>query len=222
VTVNTTTHTYSLTSDYWALAQFSKFIQLGAMRIDSTDPSSCITSPASGWNCGLEDIAFRNPDGSQVIVATAHDGHSHVATIAEHGQSVSYNVPDGAIVTFVIPPPKPIITGLRLPRRARAHALLRASFTLNEAATVRANLTRTSGQSGTVAVRTLAGAEGANRFALSDRRTRARLIPGRYRLVLTAIDAGGDRGGPVSAVVMVGASRAATRPSRPATPAFTG
>src|SRR5258708_29551738 len=87
VTVNTTTHTYALTSDYWALAQFSKFIQLGARRIDSTDPSNCPPSPGSGWACGLEDVAFRNRNGSQVLVATAHDGKAHRTIVTEGGPS---------------------------------------------------------------------------------------------------------------------------------------
>lgn len=107
VTVNTTTHTYALTSDYWALAQFSKFIQLGATRIASTDPSSCPTSAISGWFCGLEDVAFENPDGSQVIVATTHKGSPQTATITENGQKFSYTIPNGATVTFVIPAPAP-------------------------------------------------------------------------------------------------------------------
>jgi glucosylceramidase len=114
VTVNTTTHRYSLTSDYWALAQFSKFIRLGAKRIDSTTPSSCTDTPAGGYDCGLEDVAFRNPDGSQVVVATAHDGRPHTAIVAEGGRSFSYTVPDGATVTFVWPAPK------RAPTRRRA------------------------------------------------------------------------------------------------------
>jgi glucosylceramidase len=110
VTVNTTTHTYSLTSDYWALAQFSKFIKLGARRIDSTNPSICPTTPAGGYNCGLEDVAFRNPDGSQVLVATTNDGSPHSLTVNESGQSFSYTIPDGATVTFVWAAPSPNTT----------------------------------------------------------------------------------------------------------------
>jgi glucosylceramidase len=110
VIVNTTTHTYSLTSDYWALAQFSKFIHLGAHRIASTTPNTCPTTPASGYNCGLEDVAFRNPDGSQVLVATTNDGSPHTLTVNENGQSFSYTVPDGATATFVWPASSPKAT----------------------------------------------------------------------------------------------------------------
>jgi glucosylceramidase len=103
VIVNTTTHRFSLTSDYWALAQFSKFIRLGAKRIYSTTPSTCFDSPAGGYKCGLEDVAFRNPGGSQVVVATAHDGRAHTAIVTEDGVSFTYRVPSGATVTFVWP-----------------------------------------------------------------------------------------------------------------------
>src|SRR5947209_1998483 len=105
VIVNTATHRYSFTSDYWALGQFSKFIRLGAKRIDSSSPSSCADTPAGGYHCGLEDVAFRNPDGGQVLVATAHDGEPHRAIVTEGGRSFSYTVPDGATVTFVWPAP---------------------------------------------------------------------------------------------------------------------
>ena len=115
VIVNTRTHRFSLTSDYWALAQFSKFIRLGARRIDSTTPSTCPDTPGGGYDCGLEDVAFRNRDGSQVVVATTHDGQPHTATITEGGESFSYRVPDGATVTFVWPAPKHVRGG-RPPR----------------------------------------------------------------------------------------------------------
>jgi glucosylceramidase len=107
VIVNTATHRFRLTHDYWALAQFSKFIHLGARRIASTTPSTCPDTPAGGSDCGLEDVAFRNPDGSQVVVVTAHDGRAHTAIISEGGKSFSYRVPSGGMVTFVWPAVRP-------------------------------------------------------------------------------------------------------------------
>lgn len=98
--INTDTHRFSLTSDFWELAQFSKFIRLGARRIASTDPNDCHDSPAPP-PCGLEDVAFRNRDGTQVLVATTHDGKPHTLTVNEHGRHFSYTIPDGATVTFV-------------------------------------------------------------------------------------------------------------------------
>jgi glucosylceramidase len=117
VIVDTTTHRLALTSDYWALAQFSRFIRLGARRIYSSTPSTCFDSPAGGYNCGLEDVAFRDPDGRQVVVATAHDGHAHNATVSEDGESFSYRVPSGATVTFVWPAAATSRRPTRRPRR---------------------------------------------------------------------------------------------------------
>jgi glucosylceramidase len=103
VIINTRTHRYKLTSDFWQLAQFSKFIELGARRISSTTPNTCHDSPGGGYQCGLEDVAFQDPDGRQVLVATTNDGRPHVLTVTENGHSFSYTVPDGATVTFVWP-----------------------------------------------------------------------------------------------------------------------
>jgi glucosylceramidase len=105
VVVNTVKHTYSFTADYWALAHFSKFIHLGARQISATTPNSCVDDPAPP-PCGLEDVAFRNPDGSQVLVATTNDGHPHTLTVTEAGRHFSYTIPDGATATFVWPAPR--------------------------------------------------------------------------------------------------------------------
>jgi glucosylceramidase len=101
VIVDTARHSYRLTSDFWALAQFSRFIHLGARRIDSSTPNTCTDGPAAPPPCGPEDVAFKNPDGSQVLVATTNDGQPHTLTVTEGGEHFSYTVPDGAIVTFV-------------------------------------------------------------------------------------------------------------------------
>jgi glucosylceramidase len=100
VIVDTTSHTYHLTSDYWALAQFSKFIHLGARRIASTTPNTCSDSLLP-LPCGLQDVAFINPDGSQVLVATTDAGQAQTLTVTEGDAHFSYTVPDGATVTFV-------------------------------------------------------------------------------------------------------------------------
>jgi glucosylceramidase len=215
VTVNTNTHTYTLTSDYWALAQFSKFIALGARRIDSTTPSSCPDSPASGWNCGPEDVAFQNPDGSQAVVATSNDGSPHTITVSEGANHFSYTIPDGATATFVWPAPVPKLTRLRVARRIRIRRRATVRFTLSEPATVWLHFARaTSGRrAGHRCVRArghvrrsarctrwvvrrvvkVSGVEGANSVRLRARALRA----ARYRLTATATDAGGDRARPV-------------------------
>ncbi len=102
VIVDTRRRTYRLTSDYWALAQFSRFIRLGARRIASTTANPCPDGAAAVLPpCGLENVAFRNPDGSRVLVATGNDGRPHTLTVTERGRRFSYRIPDGAIATFV-------------------------------------------------------------------------------------------------------------------------
>ncbi len=102
VIVDERRRTYRLTSDYWALAQFSRFIRLGARRIASTPANDCRDGVVLALPpCGLENVAFRNPDGSRVLVATTDDGRRHTLSVAEGGRRFSFRVPDGAIATFV-------------------------------------------------------------------------------------------------------------------------
>ena len=97
VIVDTRRHRYRLTDDYWALGQFSRFIRLGARRIASTTPTDCNPLPSE---CGLEDVAFRNPDGTRVVVATANDGRAHRLRLVEGSRHATATVPDGAVVTY--------------------------------------------------------------------------------------------------------------------------
>ena len=59
VTINSTTQEISYSGQYWALAQFSRFIRRGARRIDSQAELKDITH-----------VAFENPNGDKVVVVT--------------------------------------------------------------------------------------------------------------------------------------------------------
>lgn len=59
VTINSTTKEVTYSGQYWAMAQFSKFIRRGARRFQSL-----------GEIKNLAHVAFQNPDGSKVIVLT--------------------------------------------------------------------------------------------------------------------------------------------------------
>ena len=63
VTVNTANNSYSFTSDYYALAHFSKFIRPGAKRVFSSD-----TAAASDGK--LLNLACMNEDGTVTVVLT--------------------------------------------------------------------------------------------------------------------------------------------------------
>lgn len=118
VIVDTSTHSYRLTSDFWALAQFSKFIHLGARRIASSTPNNCTDGPTAPPPCGLQDVAFKNPGGTQVLVATTDAGEPQTLTVTEGKRHFSYTVPDGATVTFVWGAPRR--SGHRVRRRRTA------------------------------------------------------------------------------------------------------
>ena len=183
VIVDTRRHSYRLTSDFWALAHFSKFIHLGAQRIDSTTPAACSDSPAGGYACGAEDVAFRNPDGSQVVVASTHDGTAHTLDVVEQNRSFSYQLADGATISFVWPAPRPRISALLI-RGCSIACLLSEPARL----TLRLLLRRSAGRGHAVFVARRQWQAGRNRIRAP---ARDLMAPGIYRLELTARAAGG-------------------------------
>jgi glucosylceramidase len=192
--INTSSRTYTLTSDYWELAQFSKFIRLGARRIASTAPNNCIDSPAPP-PCGLEDVAFRNPDGSEVLVATTHDGQPHTLTVTENGQSFADTVPDGATVTFVWPATRPRLSHVRIRTR---HRKLNIRFRISEAAMAKVTVAGRGGADWLGVGFSTPVHRGVNRIRFP--RPRA----GTYRLTISARDAGGDRSNTIRRRIHIG------------------
>lgn len=78
------------TVDYTALAHASKFVAPGAYRVESNtfDQGS------------LEDAAFRNPDGSLVLLVLNGSGANVTFNIAWAGKYASYKLAAGAVATF--------------------------------------------------------------------------------------------------------------------------
>ena len=86
------------TVDFTALGHASKFLAPGARRIDSN----------SFEQGSLEDVAFRNPDGSIVLVVLNGSGGSQTFNIAWHNQYATYKLDASAVATFRWPsPPQP-------------------------------------------------------------------------------------------------------------------
>jgi len=77
------------TVDYTALAHASKFVMPGAYRVESNtfDQGS------------LEDVAFRNPDGSLVLLVL-NSGGSVTFNVGWAGKYASYKLAGGAVATF--------------------------------------------------------------------------------------------------------------------------
>jgi glucosylceramidase len=90
VTTNGNNVTYN--AEYYVLGHLSKFVQPGAVRIDSTGYGEG----------GIQNVAFRNPDGTIVLVAI-NSGGTQNFQVSYGGQSFGYNLPGGAMATFTWP-----------------------------------------------------------------------------------------------------------------------
>src|ERR1035437_353578 len=83
LTVDNSAGTATYNAEYYVLGQASKFVKPGAVRINSN-------TFGSG---NLEDVAFRNPDGSNALIALNADTSSaHTFNVDENGQYFSYTL----------------------------------------------------------------------------------------------------------------------------------
>jgi glucosylceramidase len=102
VTVDPFTHRFTLSRDYDELGQVSRFVRPGARRLASThfvgyhDRRHRVPTVSSG----LDDVAFRNPDGQMVLVAYDNSRRPIRFAVAWHGRYVRYTIPSRATVTL--------------------------------------------------------------------------------------------------------------------------
>lgn len=90
-------------AEYYALGHLSRFVRPGARHIASTS----FGTPS--WNGQITDVAFRNPDGSTVLLAHNENDNPQSFSVSENGQSFDYTLPGGALATFAWPtPPSPV------------------------------------------------------------------------------------------------------------------
>ncbi|GAA2522348.1 ricin-type beta-trefoil lectin domain protein [Winogradskya humida] len=82
----------SYNAEYYVLGHLSKFVKPGAVRIDST-------AVAQG---GIENVAFRNPDGTIALV-TVNTGGAQDFQVSFQGQKFGYRLPAGSMATFTWP-----------------------------------------------------------------------------------------------------------------------
>lgn len=93
--------------DYYQLGQASAFVQPGAYRIAST---SFVGAYGSGYGSDygvttLDDVAFRNPDGSLVLIAYNGARSAQRFNVRWGTVSFAYTLPAAAMVTFTWAPP---------------------------------------------------------------------------------------------------------------------
>jgi glucosylceramidase len=103
VTISEQTHTVSYGLNYYQLGQISKFVQPGAVRIAASALAIDFRDPTGlyGVTPGLDDVAFRNPDGSTVLVAYNNNSESWIRfAVTAHGRWFQAAIPPGAMTTF--------------------------------------------------------------------------------------------------------------------------
>jgi glucosylceramidase len=103
VTIDEHTHAITYNRAYYQLGQVSDYIEPGAVRIASNNfvtygykpPAVHIATP------GVDDVAFRNPDGSDVLFAYNSATAPVRFAVSWHGRSFLYTLPASGTVTFV-------------------------------------------------------------------------------------------------------------------------
>ncbi len=98
VTVDERTHQVSYNTGFYQLGQISKFLKQGAVRIYS---NHFVQYSSAGPGLGLDDVAFRNPDGTDGLLAYNNTAATVRFAVVWHGKSFSYSLPAGATTTFV-------------------------------------------------------------------------------------------------------------------------
>ena len=92
VKIDPATGEASREADYYVLGHVTKFVKKGAVRIGSTVEGNI-------WN-----VAFRNPDGSTVVLVNNDDWGtgSQRFNLRMGSKDLSYDLPAGAVATFVL------------------------------------------------------------------------------------------------------------------------
>ena len=89
VTIDQTSGNVTYNVDYYALGHASKFLRPGAYRIGSNT-----------FGSNIEDVAFRNPDGSKVLIVRNAGNTPRTFKVVWGNESFSYTLNGGAAVTF--------------------------------------------------------------------------------------------------------------------------
>jgi glucosylceramidase len=88
VTVNSSTGAVTFNEEFYALGHATIAVQPGAVRIASTTTS------------GINTVAFRNPDDSEVLIALNPNSSTATMRVYENGQNFTYQIPGKSVATF--------------------------------------------------------------------------------------------------------------------------
>ncbi|MCX5400439.1 glycoside hydrolase family 30 beta sandwich domain-containing protein [Streptomyces sp. NBC_00102] len=92
--------TVTRNAEYYTLGSLARFVGRGAVRIAGTSFGT------TGWNGQVEDVAFRNPDGSTVLVAHDESDDPQTFAVREGDRYLPYTLPGGALADFPTPVPR--------------------------------------------------------------------------------------------------------------------
>ncbi|GAA0798643.1 discoidin domain-containing protein [Spirilliplanes yamanashiensis] len=84
-------------AEYYTIGHLAKFARPGAVRIASTSFGT------TGWNGQIQDVAFRNPDGSTALVVHNQNDDPRTFAVAAGQRRFEYTLPGGALATFTWP-----------------------------------------------------------------------------------------------------------------------
>jgi glucosylceramidase len=90
VTVDNSTGAITYNEEFYSIAQASKFVMPGAIRIYSS------TQPGV-----VDTVAFQNPDNTQVLLSANATSQSQTVRVVLNGQHFSYAIPAKSLATFV-------------------------------------------------------------------------------------------------------------------------
>lgn len=101
VTINEIGQTLTLGPTYYQLGQLGSFVEQGAWRIASPSFVRYVEGRTEQVTPGLDDVAFLNPDGSEVLLAYNTSSASIAFAVKWRGRSFTYVLAPAATVTFV-------------------------------------------------------------------------------------------------------------------------
>ena len=81
-------------AEYYTLGHLSRFVAPGAVRIASTSFGT------TGWNGEVMDVAFRDPNGTTVLVAHNENDSPQAFAVQEGDRSFTYTLPGDSLATF--------------------------------------------------------------------------------------------------------------------------
>ncbi|MEK3885504.1 carbohydrate-binding protein [Paenibacillus sp. PL2-23] len=89
VTIDQNAGSYQREVEYYVIGHASKFVDPGAVRIESNT-----------YDGGIESVAFKNPDGKKVLIALNNGLASSTFKVKWGAQAFTYTLPAGAVATF--------------------------------------------------------------------------------------------------------------------------